>query len=161
MSNFSGPVDIYNELVEKVREDEEWLLGLVAFGIVEEQKVEWMKHHAQNNTGIPTNEEIEKWYRQQPEGVLLRARDTAKARLTDYAQDAISVYLTDFEKETRDGILVEEIRSIKKFWPQFGVNLAGGFASAILFAALLTVFAFLVFNDSSPVDIGAQFGNHN
>lgn len=161
MSNFSGPVDIYNELVEKVREDEEWLLGLVAFGIVEEQKVEWMKHYAQNNTGIPTNEEIEKWYRQQPEGVLLRARDTAKARLTDYAQDAISVYLTDFEKETRDGILVEEIRSIKKFWPQFGVNLAGGFASAILFAALLTVFAFLIFNDSSPVDIGAQFGNHN
>jgi len=161
MSNFSGPADIYKELVENVPEDEEWLLGLVAFGVIEEQKIEWMKHHAQNNGGMPTNEEIENWYRQQPEGVLLRAKDTATARLTNYAQNAISIYMADFEKETLEGILVEEIRSTKKFWPQFGVNLAGGFVSAILFAALLTLFAFLVFNDSSPVDIGAKIGNHN
>ncbi|WP_414729795.1 hypothetical protein [Zhongshania aliphaticivorans] len=160
MSNFSGPADIYKELVENVPEDEEWLLGLVAFGVVEEQKIEWMKHHTLNNGGAPTTEEIENWYRQQPEGVLLRAKDTATARLTSYAQDAISAYMTEYENETREGILVEEIRSAKRFWPQFGVNLAGGFASAILFAALLTLFAFFAFNDSSPVDIGAKIGNH-
>lgn len=136
-------------------------MGLVAFGVVEEQKIEWMKHHAINNGGMPTTEEIENWYRQQPEGVLLRAKDTATARLTNYAQDAISTYMADFENEMQEGILVEEIRSTKKFWPQFGVNLAGGFASAILFAALLTLFAFFAFNDSSPVDIGTKIGDHN
>ena len=159
MSNFSGPADIYRELVENVPEDEEWLLGLVSFGVIEEQKIEWMKHYAVNNGDIPTTQEIENWYNQQPEGVLLRAKDTATARLTNYAQDAISSYMAEYENETLEGILVEEIRSTKRFWPQFGVNLAGGFVSAILFAALLTLLAFLVFNESSPVDIGSKIGN--
>ncbi len=161
MSNFSGPVDIYKELIENVPEDQEWLLGLVAFAVVEEQKIEWIKHYEQNNNRLPVNEEIENWYRQQPEGVLLRARDTATARLTNYAQNAIATYMEEFKTEIVEGILVEEIRSTKKFWPQFGVNLVGGFASSLLFAVLLTAFAFLVFNDSSPVNIGAVIGNHS
>lgn len=161
MSNFSGPADIYRELVENVPEDEEWLLGLLAFAIIEEQKIEWMKHREQNIGKPPTNEEIENWYRQQPEGVLLRARDTATARLTNYAQNAITVYMEEFKIETLEGILVEEIRETKKFWPQFGVNLAGGFASSFLFAVLLTALAFLVFNDSSPINIGSNIGSHN
>jgi hypothetical protein len=161
MSEFSSPVDIYKELVENVPEDEEWLLGLVAFGVIEEQKIEWMKHHARNNNGLPTDDKIENWYRQQPTGVLLRAKDTAEARLTDYAQDAISTYMTDFEKDTVEGIVVQEIRETKKFWPQFGVNLAGGFASATLFAALLILIAFFVLNDISPVQIGTNIGSPN
>ena len=161
MSNFSGPVEIYKELIENVPEDQEWLLGLVAFAVVEEQKIEWMKHYEKNNNRFPTNEEVENWYRQQPEGVLLRARDTATARLMNYAQNAIDTYMEEFKTETLEGILVEEIRSTKKFWPQFGVNLAGGFASSLLFAVLLTALAFLVFNDSSPVNIGAGIGNHS
>jgi hypothetical protein len=161
MSEFSSPVDIYKELVEDVPEDEEWLLGLVAFGVIEEQKIEWMKHHAENNGGLPTDEQIKNWYRQQPSGVLLRAKDTAEARLTNYAQNAIATYMTDFEKDTVEGIVVQEIRDIKKFWPQFEVNLAGGFASAILFAALLTLIAFFVLNETSPVEIGAKIGTPN
>jgi len=160
MSNFSGPEDIYRELVENVPENEEWLLGLVSFGVFEEQKIEWMKHHTENNGEMPTNEEIKNWYHQQSEGALLRAKDTATARLHGYAQDAIDIYMIDFQKEILEGILVEEIRETKKFWPQFGVNLAGGFTSAILFAALLTLFAFFVLNDSSPVDIGSKIGNN-
>jgi hypothetical protein len=161
MSNFSGPADIYRELVENVPEDEEWLLGLVAFAIVEEQKMEWTKHFEKNNGRPPSYEEIESWYLQQPQGVLLRAKDTAKARLTDYAQNAITVYMEEFKTETLEGILVEEIRETKKFWPQFGVNLAGGFVSSLLFAILLTTLAFLLFNDSSPMSIGSNIGNHD
>jgi hypothetical protein len=156
MGKYCSPVDIYNELIEDVPEDEEWLLGLVAFGVVEEQKVEWMKHYAMHNGRPPSEEDVANWYQQQPSGVLLRAKDTARARLTSYAQDAITAYMSDFEKETTEGIVVQEIREIKKFWPQFGVNLAGGFASAILFAALLTLMAFFVLNDASPIEIGAQ-----
>lgn len=160
MNSFSGPADIYRELVENVPEDEEWILGLLAFAVVEEQKIEWMKHHVENTDTLPSNEEVKAWYQQQPAGVLLRAKDTARARLTNYAQDSISTYMLEFEKETVEGIIVGEIREIKKFWPQFGVNIVGGFASSILFAALLTIIAFLVFNDSSPVEIGAKIGIH-
>ncbi|MDY0093985.1 MAG: hypothetical protein RBT80_14920 [Candidatus Vecturithrix sp.] len=159
MNSFSGPADIYEELVENVPENEEWLLGLVAFAVVEEQKIEWMKHYAENNAGPPSETDIKGWYQQQPQGALLRAKDTARTRLTSYAQDAITTYMAEFEKETVEGIIVEEIREIKRFWPQFGVNLAGGFASSILFASLLIIIAFFVFNDSSPVQIGAKIGD--
>ena len=153
MARFNGPEDIYAELVDKQPENEDWLLGLVAFAVVEEQRVEWVKHHAENNGGPPNVADIKNWYLQLPSGALLRARDTAEARLTDYATTAIETYMADFQKEIEEGIIVGEIREIKKFWPQFGVNLAGGFVSALLFAALLTIMAFFVLNDTSPVEI--------
>jgi len=40
MGEYTSPVDIYKELVEDVPDNEEWLLGLVAFGVVEEQIIE-------------------------------------------------------------------------------------------------------------------------
>ncbi len=36
MEKYSGPEDIYKELVENVPVEEDWLLGLVAFAVVEE-----------------------------------------------------------------------------------------------------------------------------
>lgn len=160
MHSFSGPADIYDNLVEKIPESDEWLFGLVAFAVVEEQKIEWMKHHAANNCEKPSDEETEHWYRRQPEGVLLRAKDTARTRLTNYAEDAIASYMAEFEKEIAEGVIVGEIRDLKKFWPQLGINIVGGMASSLLFAALLTIVAFLVLNDSSPVTIGARMGIH-
>lgn len=156
MNKYSGPEDIYSELVENQPEDEEWLLGLVAFAVVEEQRIEWVKYQLKNNGRIPSQEEIDNWYMQLPPGVLLRARDTAEARLTDYGKNAIDDFMSDFQRETEEGIIIGEIREIKKFWPQFGVNLAGGFVSALLFALLLTLFAFFVFYNTSPVELGAE-----
>jgi hypothetical protein len=161
MSSFSGPLDIYDELVQRVPENEEWLLGLLAFATIEEQKIEWMKHHIENTGAPPLHDDIQGWYRQQPGGVLLRAKDTAEARLADYAREAINIYMEEFEKNIVEGVIVGEIRELKKFWPQFGVNIVGGLASSVLFAALLTIFAFLILNDSSPVALGAQLGLHS
>lgn len=158
MDKFSGPHDVYEELVENAPQDEEWLLGLVAFAVVEEQKVEWMKHRAEHTGRLPSAQEIDEWYQQQTSSVLLRAKDTAEARLNDFARDSIDAYMDDFEKEVEEGIVVGEIREIKKFWPQFGVNLAGGFVSALLFAGLLTLFALFVYYDASPVDVGKHLG---
>lgn len=158
MSIFSGPEDIYEELVDKVSEDEEWLLGLVAFAVIEEQKIEWMKHQTKNGE-VPSTEDIKNWYKQQPSEALLRARDTAEARLTNYAQAVINTSMVDLEKGIKEDIIVGEIREIKKFWPQFGVNLAGSLASAFLLAILLiTIYTVFVYNDISPVDIGTGFG---
>jgi hypothetical protein len=126
MAKFIGPQDIYKELVEDVPENENWLLGLVAFAVIEEQKIEWMKHQAQNNGSIVTAAEIESWYAQLPKGALLRAKDTAQSRLTDYSKSVIEEFSNDYANEIRDGIIVAEIREGKQFWSQFGVNLAGG-----------------------------------
>ncbi|MFT5451607.1 MAG: hypothetical protein ACI9N9_001093 [Enterobacterales bacterium] len=153
MDQYSGPEDIYNKLVDDVPEDSEWLFGLVAFAVVEEKKIEWIRHQKKHNGDEPTDDDIRNWYNQLPSGELLRAKDTAAARLRDYGETAIEAYQVDFENDLRESILVSEIRETKKFLPQFGVNLAGGFASALLFAACLTIFALLVFNDTSPVEL--------
>ena len=158
MDKFSGPQDIYENLVENAPDDEEWLLGLVAFAVIEEQKIEWMKHRAEHRGSIPSAQDIDRWYEQQTSGVLLRAKDTAESRLTDYAKNSIAAYMDEAQAKIEEGIIVGEIREIKKFWPQFGVNLAGGFVSALLFAGILTIFTFIVYIDPSPVDIGENLG---
>ncbi|KZK84947.1 hypothetical protein PsAD13_01481 [Pseudovibrio sp. Ad13] len=101
-------------------------------------------------------EEIREWYEQQSESVLLRAKGTAENVLNVYSNEVVESYLVDHQRSIEEGIVVGEIRDLKAFWPQFGVNLAGGFISALLFAALLTVVAFFVLNDASPVEIGRE-----
>jgi len=151
---FSGPEDIYDVLVEK--SEDSWILGLVAFAVIEEQRIEWMKHQNENNGGFPSPEEIKTWYQQQPNSILLRARDTAEARLKDYSNEIVDTVLEDQVEDIKQGIIVGEIRDIKRFWPQFGVNLAGGFVSSLLFALLLVALAIILLNSTSPGEIAAQ-----
>ena len=158
MKRYSCPEDVYRELVDE--SNESWLLGLLAFAVIEEQKVEWMRHHLENNGGTrPDNEAIQKWYEQQPQGVLIRARGTAENALTTYADEVLESVIEVKHKEIQESIIVNEIRTSSRFLPQFGVNVAGGFASTLLFAALLTLIAFFVLNDTSPVQIVDQLTN--
>lgn len=157
MEKFSGPEEVYDKLVEN--SEDNWLLGLVAFAVIEEQRIEWMKHQTEHNGGKPSAEDVSEWYMQQPKGVLLRAKDTAEARLKDYSDEIVNLVIDDQRKELEESIIVNEIREIKKFWPQFGVNLAGGFTSAILFGLLLLIAAFFVINEASPVEIGTELRN--
>ncbi|NKC16980.1 MAG: hypothetical protein GKR94_33725 [Gammaproteobacteria bacterium] len=154
MDKFSGPEDLYDELVEN--SDENWLLGLVAFAVIEEQRIEWLKHQTKRTGTPPSPAEIQAWYQQQPEGVLLRARDTAEARLGDYSNSIVEEVVEELRPDIERDVIVNEIRSANRFWPQFGVNFAGGFASALVFSGLLVLMAFLVLNDISPVQFGAH-----
>ncbi|WP_286901888.1 hypothetical protein [Vreelandella sedimenti] len=151
MPEYNGPEDIYRELVEE--SDENWLYGLVAFAVIEEQRIEWMKHMQENMGHAPSPEQISNWYQQQPPNCLLRAKGTAENALQTYSSEVIEVAIDDYKKEIEESYIVNEIRGLKNFWPQFGVNLAGGLAATVLFAALLSVTAFVVFNDSSPVQM--------
>ena len=153
MGVFSGSEDIYRELVENVPEDEEWLLGLVSFAIVEERRIEWMKHFEKINGIKPTPSEVEKWYGDQPNNTLLLAKDTAKTRLESYAQDAIAVYDEDNRNEILEGIIIQEIQDLKRRGPQLLVNIVGGLISALVFAIMLALFVIVINNDSSPVEI--------
>lgn len=158
MPKYSGSADIYRELVEDSKEN--WLYGLVAFAIVEEQRIEWMKHHEVQHGRMPDDAEIKKWYEQQPDGVLLRAKGTAENALQAFSAEVLEVANGDTRKEIEESVIVGEIRKLGSFWPQFGVNLAGGFVSALLFAAFLIVMAYLVLNDTSPVEIGKNLKPH-
>lgn len=151
MKKYCGAEDIYRELVEE--SEQSWLLGLVAFAVVEEQRIEWMRHHEKLHGSLPSPAEVQSWYQQQPASVLLRAKGTAENALQVYSEEVSAVIDGDYRREIEQDIIVGEIRDLKRFWPQFGVNLAGGFVSALLFALFLIIFAFFVLNDTSPVEI--------
>jgi hypothetical protein len=87
---------------------------------------------------------------------LLRARGSAENALRTYSEEVLADVYKQQERAVREGVIVAEIRELKRFWPQFGVNLAGGFASSLLFATVLTALAFIVFGDASPIAIGTH-----
>ncbi|MDD2466747.1 MAG: hypothetical protein PHI97_22340 [Desulfobulbus sp.] len=155
MPKYTGSADVYRELVEDSKEN--WLYGLVAFAVVEEQRIEWMKHYENQNGRMPDDTEIKSWYEQQPDGVLLRAKGTAENALQTFSAEVLEVANGDIRKEIEESVVINEIKKLGSFWPQFGVNLAGGFCSALLFAAFLIIMAFFVLNDTSPVEIGKKY----
>lgn len=158
MAEYSGAEDIYKELVED--SDDNWLYGLVSFAIIEEQRIEWMRHYEAHQEKAPDPEGIRNWYRQQPSSVLLRAKGTAENALQLYSSEVVDLALAEKRREIEDGIIVSEIRESTKFWPQFGVSFIGGFVSTVMFAALLIVAAFFVLNDTSAAQIGSQLRNN-
>ena len=114
--------------------DEGWLHGLVAFAIIEEQRIEWMRHQKLLNGATPSPEEIRSWYEQLPEGALRRAKSEAESALQAYSEDVFDeTYDAEVAKQVEDfksGLIVTEIRKLGAFWPQFGVNVAGAEASS-------------------------------
>ena len=150
MPQISSSVDVYRQLVEET--DENWLFGLVGVAIVEEPRIEWMKHIEEHSGKAPSVDEIQQWYEQQPEGVLLRAKGDAENALKLYADDVLQEVLQTERRKVADAVIVSEIR-LARGWRQFGVNVAAGFTSALLFAAVLVVLAFFVLTDLSPVNL--------
>lgn len=151
MSQIANSEDVYRELVEEAEED--WLYGLVAFAIVEEQRIEWMKHQEKHNGAVPTTSDIRDWYLQQPENVLLRAKGTAENALQLYADDVLQAVLATERREVADGVIVGEIRLARRWTTQLGINVAGGLVSAIIYTAILVLLALAVFSDFSPVNL--------
>ena len=144
--------DVYRQLVEESEED--WIYGLVAFAIIEEQCIEWMQHFKEHHGDqAPSAEDIQNWYEQQPERILFRAKGEAEQALAAYSAEAVDQAIEDKREEIFETTVISEIRLTRRFWPQFGVNLAAGFASAVLFAAVLIVVALFVVADISPVGL--------
>ena len=88
--------------------------------------------------------------------MFLRAKEVAEASLKDYSDKVFELVIDDYTKEVQKDIIVSEIRELKAFWPQFGVNVAGGVVASILVAALLVIVAFIALNDTSPAEIGTE-----
>lgn len=154
MARYTGPMDVYKQLAEDRVED--WLRCLLTFAVIEEQKFEWMKHHADHAGRDATDEEVRAWYEALPSGAVVRAKGVAETVLRRHAEDVQATFSESVRKEVEHSALMGELRQARKFWPQFGLSVAGGLASSLLFGALLFTIAFLVLNDRSPVDMGAS-----
>ena len=152
MPKISNSEDLYRHLVEDG--EGSWLLSLLAFAIAEEQRMDWMKHSREQDGVFPNTEAIKDWYQQQPPSVLSRARGDAEIVLQQYVDAVLEEVLTNERREIMESAIVREIREVRRLWPQFGINVAGGLVGALLFAALLATVAFIVFVDPSPLQFG-------
>lgn len=153
-TSYEGPENIYDELIGD--EETSWLLGLVAFAVIEEQKIEWVKHVTATTGSAPTSTEIDNWYSQLPQGAVLRAKGTAENALSVYSTEVVDEVLDETKREIEESVLSNEIRELKRFWPQFGVNLAGGFISSLLFALLLVALAIVLLKSPSLIDVAKK-----
>lgn len=152
MAQILSSEDVYRQLVEESAED--WIYGLVAFAIIEEQRIEWMQHFKKHHGDqAPTAEDIQNWYEQQPERILFRAKGDAEHTLAAYSAEAVDQAIEDKREEIFETTVIHEIRLTRRLWPLFGINVAAGFVSAVLFAAVLIVVAFIVIADISPIDL--------
>ena len=116
MPPYSGSEEIYRELVEE--SEESWLYGLTAFAIIEEQRIEWMRHFEQTHGELPGPDKVRDWYEQQPPSVLLRAKGTAEATLQAYSEEVNELVIEEQRREIEQGIVVDEIKELKRFWPR-------------------------------------------
>ena len=152
MSKISSSEDLYRQLVEDG--EDSWLLSLLAFAIAEEQRMDWMKHTREQEGVFPDTEAIKDWYQQQPPNVMSRARGDAENVLQQYVDEVLEEVLANERREIMESAIVREIREVRRLWPQFGINVAGGLVGAFLFAAMLATLAFIIFVDPSPLQFG-------
>ncbi|MGI9411464.1 MAG: hypothetical protein ACR2OV_15405 [Hyphomicrobiaceae bacterium] len=145
--------DTYRKLVDEDK-DTSWLMGLLAFAIVEEQRIEWARHWADQHGEKPTPEQVADWYRQQPSGVLLRAKGDAENVLSRYAEDVLNDFTEAERQRILESTLVSEIRQNRKFWPQFGTSAVAGLFSALVFGIVLASLVLVSQVDNAAVKLG-------
>lgn len=151
MDTLSGSEDAYKALVDNAPEG--WLLGLLAFAILEQERMEWMRHVETRSGCLPTSEQVCNWYEQQPVSALNRARSTAEGVLNGHFEDVSRSIDESYRASIRDGVVVAEIRSNNKFWPKFVANVAAGVVGAAIFSVLLVLIVLVAVRDPSPVGL--------
>lgn len=149
MPQLHGPEDVHRIMVERAKHS--WLLGLVAFGIFEDRRFDWMRHFTEHKQRLPTDEEISSWYEQQSPRVVDDIIADAENSLKIYGEEVLEHTIEDLRRETATGVIVDEIRLSRNFWAQLGVNVLGGILSAFIFAAILVILVVIIFSDPSPV----------
>lgn len=147
MLKYSGPDDIFRDVVEE--SDENWLLGLLAFAMVEEQRIEWARHRLETTGRPPAPADAQAWYESQPRGVVVRALAEAESALKTYGNDAIEEFDETYRREIAQGVVVAEIRKLGRWAPQLGMNVLGGLIGSTAFTTLLIIIGLLVLNEPS------------
>jgi hypothetical protein len=157
VEKYSGPDDVYQTLVETAEDN--WLLGLLAFAVVEQQRIDWVKHRVKATGIAPNADDIQAWYESQPESTLVRAKAEAEAALRNYGIQAVEEFDDAYRKEIAQGIVVAEIQRLGRWGPQFGISVAAGVVSSIVFSAILIFLAFFVLHGPSTNDIATKLRN--
>jgi hypothetical protein len=128
---------------------------LLAFAIVEEQRIEWIKHFLLSTVaGLPMKRTYGTGTSSNRKGSYAE-RTARRRRPCSCSPTMCSRRLEAERRRVAEGVVVGEVRMARRFWPQFGISVAGGFVRALVLAAILARLAFVVWQqDPSPVQLG-------
>jgi len=155
MRKYLDADDVYQETSAAAAPN--WLLGLLAFALFEEQRLEWMRHRREIANAAPSSEEIQAWYESQPQGAVARALVSAEMLLGGYGTHSAEVFGEDHRRQIADGVVVAEIRRLGRWGPQLGLNVMGGLIGSMVFTALLVLLGTFLLNGPSAEDFARQF----
>jgi hypothetical protein len=149
-----GPRDVFTRLVDEAEHSFE--LGLMAFALIENKRFDWMRHVEKYENRTPDQSEIDRWHRELPPSELRIAVDHAESMLRNSAETIMGEVLDLEVRRVRDSTLFTEIQTLRRFWPAFGVNVAGGLTSALVFAALVVLLGAYVLADFDLIKVFSE-----
>lgn len=152
----SSSFDVFDQLVNRGK-DYDWILGLVAFAVFEERRIDWMKHFETQNGEPPTDDQVRHWYEQQTDGDLLRAEGEAENALRGFGARVTNVVFEEERISIENDVIVSEVRSLNKPWAAFGIGMAANLLSAFVFAAALVLLVIYAKSDTAPQTLSNLF----
>jgi len=158
--SLSDSRDVFNHLVEP---QENWMGSILAFAIAEEARFECMVHQKKATGSIPTDEEIRKWYAQQPESNMIRAKTDANIALANFMEEAIDSAIKADQDGFRKSEIIAEINKVKnevahevtklgKIWLQSWKNMIFSLLGYGVFT-IITLMAIICLKDLSILDL--------
>ncbi|MCY4308946.1 MAG: hypothetical protein OXC57_11855 [Rhodobacteraceae bacterium] len=115
-----------------------------------------MEHRINSTGSKPSEQEIRKWYVEQPESNMVRAKTDANNALAGFTEEAIELAVREERDSFRESEVIAEIKKLGKFWPQFLQHLGFNILSYFVFTILTVICIVLVwqlFYDISPSDV--------
>ncbi len=134
----------YNYIYEKLVKTNDDVLGLIAYGIYKQHKIEFITKIKEEQHCDPTQEECNSFFAASTtESQLLNYRNQAETLLSETVGNIAIEEINHHEAEMLRNYQ-EEIRNcIPGNWHSFGLSVLAGVISTILFSVIAGVFYFM------------------
>lgn len=134
----------YNYIYEKLVTSEDDVLGLIAYGMYKQHKIEFISKIKEDNNREPTQYEYNSFFAASTtESQLNNYRNQAEALLSETVANIANEELGHFEDEMVRNYKNEIKDCIPGNWKTFFVSVVAGGVSAFLFAIIAGVFYFI------------------
>lgn len=125
---------------DKLVEDEKDFVGMVAYTIYKNEKLNWIKTFENQNGCCPTKEELDKYFYPSinSEATVYRYSAQAETLLSNFISATTSEEMDAYRLQVRDEVIISTIK--KSFWQSVGESLVAAIIASVLIAAFSTAF---------------------
>jgi hypothetical protein len=136
---------IHSDIFERLVRDQDDIPGLVAYGIYQIRKREWVDKHEKQYGCLPPRDDVKKYSFTWGDGALDSLRHEAEARMFRFAENVVESQYNDLMKNAFNEQTVTELGEVKKL-----VQKQGGFLHHIIghivgFVALVFITALVLY----------------